>query len=270
MEGKQMKRKHRISSLVVMVLAVMLALAFCFITVAGAAYASAKNYTIHAENLDDQAYSELVERRSENIKYYKFADGTGEAVLFGRPVHYLENGEYKEIDNSLILMTDVDGKQKYRNAANSFAVYLSSTTGEGKISKGLHEISWSIAEFSRQSEGVLDSGLSKQQWSALSNTDKRKQVANLSSGLKYANAMTNADFQYYVVSNEVKQYLMLKSIDCITAWTETVQVTGLELVLSDNNTIKAVDKNTRKTVFTLPAPFMMDDNGDIESASEIV
>ena len=54
---------------------------------------------------------ELGERRDEDEKHFRMADGSTLAVVYGRPVHYLtEDGGYQEIDNRLALY-NADGSR---------------------------------------------------------------------------------------------------------------------------------------------------------------
>ena len=71
-------------------------------------------------------YSPLVgeeeANREEFIKVFRRADGAREAVIYTQPIHYLRNGEWETIDNTLELVTLEDGSKIYRNKANDFVV----------------------------------------------------------------------------------------------------------------------------------------------------
>ena len=64
---------------------------------------------------------ENVENRTLTTKEYLMSDNTIMVQQFVEPVHYFENGEYKEIDNSLQEETK-EGQKVYKNKANSFKV----------------------------------------------------------------------------------------------------------------------------------------------------
>ena len=66
---------------------------------------------------------ENVENRTATTKEFLMSDDTIMVQQFVEPVHYYENGEYKEIDNSLVEETK-EGKKVYKNKANSFKVTL--------------------------------------------------------------------------------------------------------------------------------------------------
>ena len=67
--------------------------------------------------------SELTEKRDETTKYFAMSDGTTKACIYPQNVHYLDEGEYKEIDNTLIEDTE-NGKTYYKNKKNSFSVKM--------------------------------------------------------------------------------------------------------------------------------------------------
>ena len=81
----------------------------------GMSNAKVVNEQAKTESTDNEGYTELKEKRTEFLKYYQLESKKYEAVSFGLPVHYFKDGEYKEIDNSLELVTDKNGKQKYVN-----------------------------------------------------------------------------------------------------------------------------------------------------------
>jgi len=68
---------------------------------------------------DNEKFTELTEKRTPYLKYYQLKSKRCEAVSFGLPVHYREDGKYNEIDNSLSLVTDKDG-----NCANNRIMML--------------------------------------------------------------------------------------------------------------------------------------------------
>ena len=67
--------------------------------------------------------SELTEKRDATTKYFAMSDGTIKACIYPQNVHYLADGQYEEIDNTLI-ETSEGGKSYYKNKKNSFYVKL--------------------------------------------------------------------------------------------------------------------------------------------------
>ena len=54
-----------------------------------------------SEKPEGKILREITEKRGSNVKYFLLDDGSYEADVYKEPVHYFENGEWKDIDNSL-------------------------------------------------------------------------------------------------------------------------------------------------------------------------
>ncbi|MFL0197564.1 hypothetical protein ACJDU8_18635 [Clostridium sp. WILCCON 0269] len=44
---------------------------------------------------------EVTEKREKNVKHFLKEDSTFEAAIYSEPVHYLSNGKWQDIDNSI-------------------------------------------------------------------------------------------------------------------------------------------------------------------------
>ena len=76
--------------------------------------------------------SEIVEKRDEYTKHFKLSDGTYMAVAYEEKVHYLENGEYKEIHATLDESTD-DGDAVLGNDLGDMAVKYAKKSNKNKL-----------------------------------------------------------------------------------------------------------------------------------------
>ena len=81
-------------------------------------------YPINTKAIEDIEPVEVVSMRSEYEKHYDNGDGTYTAYIDTVPLHYYENGEWLDIDNTLIQ----DENGNYVNRSNSMKVTLSSET----------------------------------------------------------------------------------------------------------------------------------------------
>ncbi|HBI04672.1 MAG TPA: hypothetical protein DDY49_11660, partial [Paenibacillaceae bacterium] len=57
-----------------------------------------------------QIIGELENKREKNVKHFLKEDHTYEAVLYPLPVHYQEDGQWKEIDNTLVETTNAENQ----------------------------------------------------------------------------------------------------------------------------------------------------------------
>lgn len=309
------------------------------------------------ESTDNEKYTELIDKRTEYLKYYQLESKRYEAVSFGYPVHYLDNDQLKEIDNSLQLVTDKSGKQKYVNKANSFKAELSSVLdGDwiASITKDKYKISWAVdgiktgkasepkpsstvenpeAEESPLTEeepaqentpspsevesaaentpipedmpstehpslpeeepaveatplpeenleteeaphaeelttlvkgktAVAETLLTKAEWLQMDQGEKRRNVPNISSDVTYKDVLPGIDLQYLVISDRIKENLILNNKTEITEITQRLMTEGgLTLSKVKDGSIIALD-SSQNAVFKMQTPYMMDNEGN--------
>ena len=79
--------------------------------------------TVNAENEGTTAVivAEVTENRTEFSKEYKLSNGLHMAVVYPEAVHYEEDGQWKDIDNTLVAAVS-GGKAVYQNAAGAWNV----------------------------------------------------------------------------------------------------------------------------------------------------
>jgi YD repeat-containing protein len=91
---------------------------------------------------DAKIVRELEEKREESTKYFLKDDGTYEAVLYEDPVHYLNNGQWVDIDNSL-----EDKGSHYESKENDFTVKIGKNANDKElisVVKDKYKVCWNI------------------------------------------------------------------------------------------------------------------------------
>ena len=86
---------------------------------------------------------ERKEFRKEREKHFENADHSFTAAVYGQPVHYMENGEWREIDNTVELGAD----GRYENKKNDFKVSFAGDASDEKlitVAKDGHSLSWKM------------------------------------------------------------------------------------------------------------------------------
>jgi len=94
------------------------------------------------QNQEAEIVRELEEKREENTKYFLKDDGTYEAILYEEPIHYLKNGKWVDINNSLH-----DKGNYYENKENEFTVRIGKNASDKElisVSKDKYKIWWNI------------------------------------------------------------------------------------------------------------------------------
>ena len=227
---------------------------------------------------DNEAYTEIINKRDEYTKYFLLDSKRYEAVMYGVPVHYLEDGEFKDIDNSLSLASDKKGKSYYKNKANSFNAMFSSSLDGGwnaSISKDGYEMKWMLEGTLKGTSGKKSTYLSDSKWTTLKKGDQRRNLPDIASQIEFDNAKNGVDLEYQLISNKIKENIILNKFNGINTFQQRISLKGLDLIKNDDGSIVAVDsKDNSKEVFYIPAPFAIDSKSnetfDIKVALEHV
>lgn len=235
------------------------------------------NYT---QKSNEEVFMELKNKRESNIKH--FYDGKNyEAVIYPYPVHYKEDGKWKDIDNSLVEVNDDENevvagntakamssrktnKQKiYKIKQNDFTLKLAKKANAKKlitIKKDNYSLSWNIESTNNSKIEFVHFDT---QYNALSKKEKKKTLKNISSIAIYKEALPNIDLNYHILPTQVKENFVIKAYRQNLEINMNINVNGLKAKRLDDNSIIFYDKKTTKTIFTIPTPFMYDDNGEV-------
>ena len=185
---------------------------------------------------------ELIEKRKPREKHFLQQDGTIKVYLYNDDVHYLKNGKYEEIDNSLIKKNN-----KLYNKSNSYKVSF-----EEQVKK---EIMCYEKDGHYFKMSLVNNNITRSR----SSISKSKLHKNIS----YENIFNNVDLNYEIMSNKVKESIVLKSIKSIKSELEFIIKTDLNLELLSDGSILAT-YNSEK-VFIIEKPFMVDANGNLNN-----
>lgn len=106
MKGKWMEifinRRNNSHTITAKVIATLIALCICIVSFPIISMADTDDKSLDdEENMEPYALQELDEYRTANTKQFLMSDNSIQAVMYNEPVHYNENGEWKDIDNTL-------------------------------------------------------------------------------------------------------------------------------------------------------------------------
>ncbi|MBP3936392.1 MAG: RHS repeat protein [Clostridia bacterium] len=214
-------------------------------------------------NLDTtiELLGEDVSRREENVKHYFLSNHTSRAIVYAEPVHYEVDGEWQEIDNTLSSEPALDSEDfnGFVNLANSFQVKFANNTNSSKLvrlRKDNYEIAWGY-------DGNAVSGNVK--------AKSKKQVTtpddaltvpvdNAFGQIDYPYVEDNTSLQYIVSGSGLKENIVIHSVADAYTYTFSMKVKNVTLSLLEDGSVVATATDTGETVFTIPAPFMVDAN----------
>ena len=79
----------------------------------------------------DRILREVPEKRERCVKHFQMTQKGMAAAVYPAPVHYEEDGQWKEIDNRLEAVQE-DGREVYRNLASAVRVSFCKRSSEYK------------------------------------------------------------------------------------------------------------------------------------------
>lgn len=223
---------------------------------------------------------EIVEKRDKNTKHFLKDDGTYEAVIYPNPVHYLDNGVWQDIDNSLSEVDTADGtgNKVLSTKQNDFQVNIAKNADSKKlvsITKGKYEIEWNIDNGNSAGVSVdaideiaLNNQIEQEVATKLANeqdpekkakiepvlieNEKIKTLKNVSSAVTFNNVFTDIDLQYVINSNKVKENIIINQPSTVNELSFNLKAKNLTpKVQEDNSIIFYDDKDLSKGVFKM-------------------
>ena len=224
---------------------------------------------------------EIISKRSEYEKHFDNGDGTITAFVNTAPLHYSDNGEWKEIDNTLI----PDNSGNYVNKNNSMKVTLSSETSVKSINtnnsnqmvcinKNGYTISWDIVDLNNKisilnnsSEIKIENDDCVQDFK-LGNKKLNAKASNivdrLDSSVSYDSIYNNIDLNIDIEPSSVKETIVLNSRNSVKEqFTFFIKADNLEAKLMEDGSISFYPLNG-ETVFKIPPAFMFDSSTNTE------
>ena len=196
--------------------------------------------------------SEVVSERDAYKKVFEREDGSFTAIISSGPVHYFEDGEWLEIDNTL-----TETNSTITNESNGFSVDLPSEITSDKnvtIATENAELSFTMENISSSSAEITEVEPVDDETSLMMGLD------NIASSVEYTSVMTNTDLVYDIGADSVKESIILSSCPSQTTdYSYTINANGATLYLNEDNSINVVKNG--QIEFVIEAPYMFDSNG---------
>lgn len=185
---------------------------------------------------------EILDKRKEREKHFLKENGDIVAHVYDEDIHFLKDGKFEEIDNTLI-----DDDEYYTNKENVYKVWFNknSKTDIMQMETKDHYINIRLRE--GNDTDIIKNDIS----------------SKLSSSVSYNEILNNINFDYKVLSNKVKECIVLKDKDADIDKLEFIIDTDLELLINTDKTISALKDNNE--IFKIDAPYMIDSNNNISN-----
>lgn len=221
------------------------------------------------ENTPEESAAEIVcedmSLREENIKHFIMSDHTYRAVVYSTPVHYLKDGAWVDIDNSLAAQSALSEEDFSGQITTEgpFSVKFANNINSSKlvrIDKDGYRLSWAYQSSSkRNAVGNVKAKIS-------SDDAVLAAVANASSSISYDYVEENTSLAYEVTPSGVKENIVVHSAADTYVYSFEFKTKGVQLNPCDDGSIEVVANDTDEVVFVIPAPFMTDAKGRYSEA----
>lgn len=206
------------------------------------------------ENTDVSILFEIEEKRDEHTKVYKKSDGTYTAVKTVEPLHYLNDGVWEEINNSMSLNGNL-----YTNLDNLFNVELPETIDSNEnltVEKDGYTLSFSIDDI-EESSAVVENDI------VVSDTNiaiADEAIAQTQASVTYNDIAEDTDLQYIVTPNSIKENIIVSNQESVKdTYTFTFETNELDAEKLNDGSIVFKDNNDA-IKFRIPRPVMTDSN----------
>lgn len=219
---------------------------------------------------DATSRTELKHMRGEFTKVYKNSDGTTTRQYWINPVHYYDNGQWEEIDRTVVdLAKDEKAKDKWNH---DFAKLIKEAAKEEAadqrdynkgVTKHLFQM-YFPKNLNHSIQFAYEDALFSMKPQNTQPIHKQKEQAKVSA--KDANALTyndvwyHTDLKYEMNYNGMSEYIILNDINAERNFSFFVKAKGFELKAMPGGEIGAYAEKDGKLLFVIPRPVMWDAN----------
>lgn len=139
---------------------------------------------------------ELNGKRNKFVKQFAMSDGSYTAAIYSMPVHYKKNGQWKEIDTTLVK----SGKKNYKTKATDLNI---------KVSKKANKKSVVSMKRGKDNLGIALTGKEVKAVKAKLSNPKKKEVMDVlnQNRVTYKNVMKNTNISYDIFPEKVQEII---------------------------------------------------------------
>ncbi|MDE5984728.1 MAG: DNRLRE domain-containing protein, partial [Eubacterium sp.] len=219
------------------------------------------------EDVEPYVLQELEEYRTIDTKQFLMSDHTVQAVMYNEPVHYEENGEWEDIDNSLEFeeSADKDDFDGYKTKEGNFNVKFAEKSDSDKlvtITENDYELSWTLLNKSKARLFADDIDIEE----TVLNDDStviEESVENVSQTVTYNNIINDTDIEYTVNGKGLKENIIVNEPTDDYTYPFEITANNLILTLQEDSSIIAADSETEESIYIIPTMFMYDANNEV-------
>ena len=209
---------------------------------------------------------EIVALRESNVKHFELDDGTYQAIVYGRDVHFMANGQWEDVDNTLSLRPS-DGRYQTADNRVRFA-------GKGSSGDHLDELSengYSIAMSWLGTKAAVAEKLSLSPSVSVTHINEESKTANEASAsaltkkssLRFQKVSSNIDLEYKLIGRDIKENIIVHAPSESYQYDFFLELGGLVPAMQEDGSVLLLNAVTKQPEYAIPAPYMYDAAGTV-------
>lgn len=200
---------------------------------------------------------EVLEKRSEYAKHYLMSDGTHKMVTYPTPVHYQEDSEWAEIDQTLI----AEGNRLIPRSS-PLEVSFGTTIGDPLFSLKDRETDQELS-FDLLNKQVVPPQATLTATAAVNEDplDPYAVADRLTNKLTFQNVLSGTDLEYELTANRIKESIVIESASSTQSYTFQISGAAYRLVLEADKSVSIYRKADDTLAYVIEAPYMFDAAG---------
>ena len=207
------------------------------------------------EPSNDNNVVELVDRRTENTKSFRLADGSFMVAQYDTAIHYLDENElWQDIENTL----SVSGSEIVTSDAR--IKFAKKTTGNGNLfvlHDGNRKLSIALDGAIKKVTGKITNNESVPE-EELTQLQKMTTLDKVSASVMYEEILSGIDLEYVIDGTNIKENIIVKEPQEAYSYLFTMSLNNLFAELTENGEILISDTWSGEAVYLIPSPVMWD------------
>ncbi|TYS63661.1 DNRLRE domain-containing protein [Sutcliffiella horikoshii] len=200
---------------------------------------------------------EIVTLRSENSKVYENDNGTYTAEVYLEPIHFLEENEWQEIENTFSYSKE---DEVYTNSSNSFDVTFNQEPSYKDNSIFSYTIGEKVVTISAVDDTDSDDPDTHTDIQPIKATSEENKIT-------YENLYPGVKFEYILDGSRIKENIILDSYNGKNVFKFNIHAEGVLPQTREDGSIEFLDKGTKEFLFYIQSPFMFDSNQENDEIS---
>lgn len=212
--------------------------------------------------------TEMIEKRRPNVKHFNMGGGRYQMVVYPEPVHFEENGQWKEIDNTLEEAQDANGNIVLRSKANPLGVEFARESDRDSIVRlrvDGREMSWGFQPPNRsERRGIPAVQVMKQPPNEVQITESTDTLMQMRTQARYESIAPGMDVRYELRGSSIKEDIILSTRAALQHAAVYLPNDYLYKLEKDGS-VQVLEQNGAETPFSFSVPFAYDGKGDMLS-----